>query len=161
MSRPTADGPAPRIRRANQRDLAAIVALLADDEFGRGREAVGDRLDPRYREAFEEIDRDPRSHLTVAVLGDRVVGTLHLTFLRYLTFEGGRRAQIEAVRVASDLRGSGIGTALFEWAIARSREQGAHVVQLTTDRRRAEAHRFYEALGFRATHDGMKLPLDP
>lgn len=149
----------PEIRRAERSDLAAIVALLADDELGRRRETDGEVLSTGYLDAFAEIGRDPRSHLTVAAIEGRVVGTLHLTFLRYLTFEGGRRAQIEAVRVASDMRGHGIGASLLGWAVERAREQGAHLVQLTTDRRREDARRFYESLGFRATHDGMKLHL--
>ena len=88
-----------------------------------------------------------------------IIGTLQLSFIQYLTYQGGIRAQIEAVRVHQDQRGKGVGQQLFEWAIHRAKERGAHVVQLTTDKRRPEALRFYEKLGFKATHEGMKLHL--
>jgi GNAT superfamily N-acetyltransferase len=147
------------MRRGTRDDLPAVVALLADDELGRQRERVGDPLLAAYVEAFEEIDADPRQLLTVAVLDGRIVGTLQLTFLPYLTHQGGERALIEAVRVAADVRGEGIGRAMLDWAIDQARGRGCRMVQLTTDKQRADARRFYESLGFQATHEGMKLPL--
>lgn len=148
------------IRTATREDVATIVAMLADDVLGSGREPVADPLPAAYERAFEAIDGDPNHHLVVAELDGAVVGTLQLTFLPYLTYGGGLRAQIEAVRVASHLRGSGAGAQLVRWAISRAEERGAHLVQLTTDKQRPDALRFYERLGFRASHEGMKLHLE-
>lgn len=145
-------------RRATRADVPHIVALLADDALGAKRERFEDPLPQSYYRAFEQIDGNPH-HELIAVTDDtgKVVGTLQLSFLPYLTYQGGTRAQIEAVRVASHLRGSGLGTQVFEWAIARAREYGCHLVQLTTDKSRPDALRFYEKLGFKASHEGMKL----
>lgn len=151
--------PLPTIRRAGAADVAAIVALLADDDLGQQREPVADPLPSSYRRAFADIDRDPAHLLVVAEREGTVVATLHLTFLRYLTYGGGLRAQIEAVRVAREARGTGLGRELVAWAIDRARERGAHLVQLTTDTRRPDAQRFYASLGFATTHVGMKLHL--
>lgn len=142
------------IRRARAEDVAAIVSLLADDPLGARREAPGD---PVYAQAFESIDADPRQYLAVAEVRGAVVGTLQLTFIPGLSRRGATRALIEAVRVRADQRGSGLGRVLAEWAIARAREHGAAMVQLTTDASRVDAHRFYERLGFVASHVGMKL----
>jgi GNAT superfamily N-acetyltransferase len=144
------------IRRARRADVEAIVAMLADDELGATRERPGD---PRYPAAFDALDGDPNQLLAVAELDGEVVGTLQLTFLAGLSRLGATRAQIEAVRVRSDQRGSGFGKVLFEWAIEQSRQRGAVLVQLTTDASRTGAHRFYEGLGFVASHVGMKLAL--
>lgn len=154
----------PIFRAAGPADLAAIVALLADDDLGRTREAApaGGEAEtaPAYRAAFDAITADPRQLLAVVDDGTgRVVGTLQLTFLPYLTYQGGTRAQIEAVRIASGLRGTGVGTRFLRWAIDTARQRGCHLVQLTTDKRRPDAFRFYESLGFEATHEGMKLHL--
>ncbi len=130
--------------------------MLADDPLGARRESPGD---PAYAAAFAEIDADPRQYLAVAVAGESVVGTLQLTFIPGLSRRGATRALIEAVRVRSDQRGSGLGRRLAQWAIATSREHGAAMVQLTTDASRVDAHRFYERLGFVASHVGMKLAL--
>lgn len=143
-----------RIRRATAADVPAIVALLADDPLGAGRESPGD---PAYATAFAEIDADPHQFLAVADAGGSVVGTLQLTFIPGLSRRGATRALIEAVRVRSDHRGSGLGRRLAEWAIDTARARGAALVQLTTDASRADAHRFYERLGFVASHVGMKL----
>lgn len=140
--------------------MPAIVALLADDELGASRETPGQPLPAAYWRAFEEIERDPADLLLVAVDGGRLLGTLHLTFIPSLTFVGGRRAQIEAVRVASSARGAGTGRALVGWAVDEARRRGCRLVQLTSHRSRTDAHRFYAALGFEATHVGMKLFLD-
>lgn len=143
-----------KIRRAVAADVPAIVAMLADDPLGARRERPGD---PAYAEAFKEIDADPRQVLAVAVDADEVVGTLQLTFIPGLSRLGATRALIEAVRVRSDQRGNGLGGDLIRWAIDEARSRGAAMVQLTTDASRKDAHRFYERLGFEATHVGMKL----
>ncbi|HYF64229.1 MAG TPA: GNAT family N-acetyltransferase [Herpetosiphonaceae bacterium] len=147
------------IRRAVRADVPAIVRLLANDPLGSQRERYADPLPASYYAAFAEIDADPRNELVVAELGGAVVGTLQLTFLPYLTFQGGTRAQIEAVRVDQRWRSRQIGRQLFEWAIERARGRGCHVVQLTTNASRPDARRFYERLGFAGTHVGMKLNL--
>jgi GNAT superfamily N-acetyltransferase len=131
--------------------------MLADDKLGAKRERYETPLPQSYLRAFEAIDADPNNELVVACLGDKVAGVLQLTFIPYLTYQGGWRALIEAVRVDSAQRSKGLGKAMFEWAIGRARERGCHVVQLTTDKSRGDAKRFYEALGFVASHEGMKL----
>ncbi|WP_434452955.1 GNAT family N-acetyltransferase [Lentzea sp. E54] len=130
--------------------------MLADDPLGAARERPGD---PAYLKAFEVIDADPHQYLAVAVSGDEVVGTLQLTFTSGLSRLGMTRATVEAVRVRSDQRGSGLGAHLMRWAIDEARARGCGVVQLTTDASRVDAHRFYERLGFTASHVGMKLTL--
>ncbi len=146
-------------RRAVSADLPAIVALLADDPIGSGRESVGPKLDPCYTDAFAAIERDPNQLLAVAERDNRVVGVLQLSFIPGLTRRGLWRGQVEGVRVAAGERGGGTGRAFLEWAIDECRRRGCGLVQLTSDERRADAHRFYEALGFRATHRGYKLAL--
>lgn len=146
-------------RVARRAELPAILALLADDQLGAGREVVGEEVDARYWRAFEQIDADPRNALVVAVDGAEVVGTLQLTFIPGLSRRGAERAQLEAVRVRADRRGAGLGRALVGWAVDQARERGCALVQLTTDRRRLDAHRFYASLGFVASHEGFKLPL--
>lgn len=146
-------------RKATLSDVPAIVALLADDMLGVARERVGVAPDPRYVTAFAEIDADPHQFLCVAEQGDAIVGTLQLTFIRGLSHTGALRGQVEAVRVAADRRGQRIGEAMFAWAIDECRRRGCSVVQLTTDRARTDAHRFYDRLGFRPSHLGYKLTL--
>jgi GNAT superfamily N-acetyltransferase len=146
-------------RRAVPDDLPTIVALLADDPIGRDRENPGPQLDTRYRAAFEAIERDPNQLLIVADRGGHVIGVLQLTFIPGLTRRGMWRGQIEGVRVAADERASGIGRAMLVWAVEECRKRGCGLVQLTSDKRRSGAHRFYEALGFEATHEGYKLSL--
>ena len=145
-------------RPARRDDLPAIVALLADDPLGRGREDA--TQDSRYRDAFSAIERDPHQLLAVAERERRIVGCLQLTFIPGLTRQGMWRGQIEGVRVAVSERGGGIGQAMLRWAVEQCRQHGCGLVQLTSDERRPDAHRFYEALGFRATHRGYKLALD-
>lgn len=136
------------------------MRLLADDPLGAKREAYALPLPARYYAAFEAIDRDENNELVVVEGADKeVVGMLQLTFIPYLTYRGGWRALIEGVRVAAHLRSSGIGRRLFQWAIERARERGCHLVQLTSDKARPDAIRFYESLGFVASHEGMKLHL--
>jgi ribosomal protein S18 acetylase RimI-like enzyme len=140
-------------------NLAAIVRLLSDDPLGTKRERYETPLPEGYLRAFDAIDADPNNELEVACRGGEVVGVLQLTFIPYLTYQGGWRALIEAVRIDSKHRSQGLGKAMFAWAIERSRSRGCHLVQLTTDKSRPEAKRFYESLGFSASHEGMKLHL--
>lgn len=148
------------IRDAVRADVPRIVALLADDDLGRQRESDATPLDGRYWAAFDAIEADPNHQLAVLEVEDgQVAGCLQLSFLPYLTFRGGWRAQIEAVRVASAVRGAGLGRVLFEWAIEEARCRDCHVVQLTTNVQRPDALAFYEALGFEVTHQGLKLYL--
>ncbi|GAA1776942.1 GNAT family N-acetyltransferase [Streptomonospora arabica] len=146
------------IRRASAGDLAAVVALLADDVRGADRETPGD-LAP-YREAFARIDADPWTLVAVAVRGGAAVGTLQLTYLPGLSHRGATRAQIEAVRVAAGERGRGLGGRMVSWAVEQARTRGCRMVQLTSDAARADAHRFYTRLGFAASHVGFKLALE-
>ncbi len=148
------------IRKAIKNDVPSIVEMLANDALGKKREHYQDPLPAQYLKAFDIIDQDANQELVVAENenGD-IIGTLQLSFLQYLTYQGGIRAQIEQVRVHEKLRGKGLGKTLFLWAIARAKEKGAHVVQLTTDKKRPDALRFYESLGFCASHEGMKLHL--
>ena len=147
-------------RTADAEDLPEIVALLADDMLGRSREAAGAALPASYTEAFEAIARDPNNELIVGCVAGRVVATLQLTFTPSLSFQGSWRATVESVRTESTLRGRGIGAALMRYAIERARARGCGIVQLTTNKARADAKRFYERLGFSATHEGMKLMLE-
>ena len=149
------------VREARRKDLPAIVEMLADDDLGQHREDAGNSLRDRYAAAFNAIDRDPNNLLVVADDGGELVATLQLTFIPHLTFRGGWRAQVEAVRVSRHRRGEGLGRRLLQWAIEEAKQRGCHLVQLTTNKERAEARRFYESLGFHATHDGMKLNLSP
>ena len=149
-----------RFRRATREDVPAIVALLAADPLGAKRETYTSPLPESYYAAFEAIERDPNNELVVGEIEDRVVAVLQMTFIPYLTYRGGRRALIEGVRVSSEIRSRGIGRTLFEWAIERARVRGCHMVQLTSDKARPDAIRFYESLGFVASHEGLKLILD-
>jgi ribosomal protein S18 acetylase RimI-like enzyme len=147
-------------RRAQRSDLPDIVALLADDVIGRSREDASLPINNRYVDAFEALQRDSNQLLAVAVDGDDVVvGCVQISFIPGLSRLGMWRGQIESVRIASGHRGEGLGRRLFEWAIAQCRNRGCGLVQLTTDKTRPDALRFYESLGFRASHEGMKLDL--
>ncbi|MER6627861.1 GNAT family N-acetyltransferase [Streptomyces sp. NPDC000987] len=145
------------IRPATADDVPAIVAMLADDPLGARRESPDD-LSP-YLAALDRLTSDPHQHLVVAEREGRVVGTLQLTIVPGLSRRGATRSIIEAVRVHADERGSGLGTLLIEWAIDRSRRLDCQLVQLTSDRTRTDAHRFYERLGFEPSHLGFKLQL--
>jgi GNAT superfamily N-acetyltransferase len=140
-------------------DVPRLVQLLADDEIGATRERYADPLPAAYWTAFEQIDADPRQLLLVAEVAGTVVGMLQLTFIPYLTHQGSSRVLIEGVRVDRSQRGSGLGRQLVTEAIDEARRRGCRMVQLTTDKRRDDARRFYERLGFVATHEGMKLLL--
>ncbi|ANJ08417.1 GNAT family N-acetyltransferase [Streptomyces parvulus] len=145
------------IRRTTAADVPAVVAMLADDPLGAERESPDD-LAP-YVAALERLDADPNQHVVVAVRDGRVVGTLQLTIVPGLSRRGATRSIIEGVRIHADERGGGLGTQLIEWAVDESRRQGCHLVQLTSDKSRTDAHRFYERLGFSASHTGFKLQL--
>ncbi|MFI6003699.1 GNAT family N-acetyltransferase [Streptomyces sp. NPDC051366] len=147
----------PAIRPATEEDLPAIVAMLADDPLGATRESP-DELTP-YMEAFKRLADDPHQHVVVAVREGRVVGTLQLTIVPGLSRKGATRAIIEGVRVHADERSSGLGTRFIQWAVERARRENCQLVQLTSDVTRTDAHRFYERLGFTASHVGFKLSL--
>jgi len=145
-------------RQATRNDVQAIVKMLADDELGKKRENFQIPLPDEYLIAFENINGDENQELIVVENKKlEVIGTLQLSFIQYLTYRGGIRAQIEAVRVRKDQRGTGLGTEMFKWAIDRAKKRGAHLLQLTTDKKRPDALRFYENLGFNASHEGMKM----
>ena len=147
------------IRLARRADLAAIVRLLADDPLGRTREDTSEPTAACYTAAFAALEADPNNELVVMEREGAVVGCLQLTVMPGLSRKGAWRAQIESVRIAAALRGTGLGRRLFVWAIARARDKNCGLVQLTTDKARPEALRFYESLGFQASHEGMKLAL--
>lgn len=147
-------------RHATREDLPAVVRLLADDPLGATREEATNPLPESYYAALEAIDGDPNNEVIVAEAEDgTLIGVLQITFVPGLTYRGGWRSLVEGVRVAAEFRSGGVGRRLFEWAIARARERGCHMVQLTTDKSRPDAVRFYESLGFTASHEGMKLRL--
>lgn len=146
-------------RLATEDDLPTIIRMLADDTLGSAREQVGAVVPEVYIKAFEKIIADSNQELTVVEKSGEIVATFHLTFIQYLTHQGGLRAQIEAVRTHSQFRGQGIGKAVFNYAIDRAKSKGCRLVQLTTDKQRPDAIRFYESLGFVSTHEGMKKRL--
>jgi ribosomal protein S18 acetylase RimI-like enzyme len=147
------------MRRATLADLPRIVQMLADDALGATRERFEDPLPTAYLDAFAAIEADPNQFLLVAEVSGTVVGVLQLTFIPGLTRLGSWRAMIEGVRVDGSQRGAGIGQQMVTWAIEEARRRSCRLVQLTTDKSRLDAHRFYERLGFVATHEGMKLDL--
>ncbi|TDD79327.1 GNAT family N-acetyltransferase [Actinomadura rubrisoli] len=146
-------------REATPDDLPQIVRLLADDPLGATRETPGEEIPEAYFTAFTAIAKDANNALIVAEVHGKIAGTLQLTYIPGLTYTGGERAQIEGVRVAAEQRGHGVGQALITWAIQQARARGCRVVQLTTDRQRPDAIRFYQKIGFRPSHMGMKYHL--
>lgn len=146
-------------RRADHADVPAVIALLADDEIGRTREDISVPLNPRYEDAFLAIERDPNQFLCVAAKADTIVGCLQLTFIPGLSRLGMWRGQIESVRIAKQHRGQSLGDQMLNWAIGACRQRRCGLVQLTTDVRRLDAHRFYEKFGFKPSHTGMKLEI--
>lgn len=147
-----------KIRKATENDILAIIQMIADDELGRKRENFQIPLPAEYIKAFEKINSDENQELVVVENEDlEIIGTLQLSFIQYLTYRGGIRAQIEAVRIRKDKRGLGIGKIMFEWAINRAKTRKAHLIQLTTDKKRPKAIKFYEELGFKKSHEGMKM----
>ncbi|AXT19001.1 GNAT family N-acetyltransferase [Flavobacteriaceae bacterium AU392] len=147
-----------KFRKATKNDIAKIVEMIADDELGKTRENYQIPLPIEYLVAFENIDSDQNQELIVVEnKNSEIIGTMQLSFIQYLTYRGGIRAQIEAVRIRKDKRGLGIGKTMFEWAIDRAKERNAHLLQLTTDKKRPKAIKFYEDIGFNSTHEGMKM----
>lgn len=146
-------------REARESDIEALVRLLADDVLGAGREDVSMPLNQRYLDSFHAIERDPNNELTVVEGDGELVGMLQLTFIPYLTHTGSWRCLIEGVRIAESHRGKGLGSEFINWAIARASERHCSIVQLTSNKQRPQALRFYEKLGFEATHEGFKLRL--
>lgn len=147
------------IREATRADVPAIVRMLADDHLGNQREAYSDPLPESYYHAFADIERDPNNTILVACRDDVVVGTLQLTFVPSLSYQGGWRATVESVRTDATVRGQGIGRMMMERAIELARAKGCVLMQLSTHQSRTDAHRFYERLGFKGEHLGMKLML--
>ena len=147
-----------KFRKAIKNDLLVIVEMIADDELGRKRESFKVPLPSEYLKAFEKIKSDKNQELIVVENEDlEIIGTLQLSFIQYLTYRGGIRAQIESVRIRKDKRRLGIGKIMFEWAINRAKARKAHLIQLTTDKKRTKAIKFYEKLGFKQSHEGMKI----
>jgi GNAT superfamily N-acetyltransferase len=146
-------------RQALESDLPQLIGMLADDDLGATREDATLPPNQRYVDAFREIDADPANELTVVESGGRLVGMLQLTFIPYLTHTGSRRCQIEGVRIDREWRGQGLGGEFIRWAVERARERDCDLVQLTSDKQRPDALRFYESLGFSASHEGFKLKL--
>ena len=146
-------------REAVRADIETLVDMLADDGLGATREDVTLPLNQKYGDAFEAIEDDPNNELIVAEEGASIVGMLQLTFIPYLTHTGSWRCLIEGVRIRRGFRGRGLGRELFHWAIQRARQRGCSIVQLTSDKSRSDALRFYRSLGFTATHEGFKMKL--
>ena len=148
-----------QFREATEKDLPSLVQLLANDILGAEREDASMPLNNAYSEAFRHIAADSNNELIVAESHGDIAGMLQLTFIPYLTHKGSWRCLIEGVRVADTFRGKGLGTRFIRWAIDRARERRCSIVQLTSDKQRPDAIRFYEELGFKATHEGFKLKL--
>ena len=147
-----------KIRPAHRNDVAAIVAMLADDALGRGRERLEDPLPPSYLQAFGKVERDPNIHLVVAEgENSELIGCLQLCILPGLSSQGASRALIEDVRIASHCRSRGIGEQLVQWAVTEAQGKGCRLVELLTHNTRVNAQRFYKRLGFAASHVGMTL----
>lgn len=146
-------------RRATKNDLPIIVKMMANDKLGKLRENFQEPLPEAYYEAFDIINSDSNQELIVVEKDNdsEIVGTFQLTFIPYLSYQGRLRAQIENVMVREDLTGQGIGKKMFEWAIDRAKARNAHLLQLTSNKKRPRAIKFYEDLGFIASHEGMKL----
>jgi GNAT superfamily N-acetyltransferase len=149
-----------KFRKATTKDVIRIVEMLVEDELGKTRETFQNPLPTEYHNAFKNIDNDPNQELIVVENENaEIIGTMQLSFIQYLTYRGGLRAQIEAVRIRKDKRGNGIGKMMFEWAVNRTKERNAHLLQLTTDKKRPNAIQFYKDIGFKSTHEGMKMHL--
>lgn len=153
----TLEGRTFTVQRAAHEDLPALLALLRDDVLGSQRETADMGA---YQRAFERIRSDPHQYLAcVRDPEGKIVGTMQLSFIPGLSRGGTLRLQIEAVRVAETMRSKGLGRAMFAWAHDYGKREGATLVQLTTDKSRVTAHRFYRSLGYETTHEGFKLSL--
>ena len=147
-------------RKATKEDLPAIIEMIANDALGQLRERFEDPLPKEYYSAFERINTDKNQELIVIENSEgEVVATFQLSFLQYLTYVGGIRCLVENVHVREDQTGKGIGKQMFQWIIERAKEKNVHLIQLTSNKLRPNAIRFYEGLGFKATHEGFKLHL--
>jgi GNAT superfamily N-acetyltransferase len=146
-------------RSSRESDLSSLVAMLADDALGADREDSSTPVNQNYVSAYHSIESDPNNELVVVESNDEIVGMLQLTFIPYLSHQGSWRCLVESVRIQSRFRGIGLGTKFFEWAINRARQRNCKLVQLTSDKKRPDAIRFYENLGFVASHEGFKLKL--
>jgi len=146
-------------RQATPDDIPVLIEMLSDDALGKLREDHSTPTNPCYLSAMQHIQNDPNNELTVVEHKHQIVGMLQLTFIPYLTYKGSWRCLIEGVRIKKVYRGKGLGTQFFEWAIERAKEKECHIVQLTSDKQRTDAIRFYENLGFKASHEGFKLKL--
>lgn len=146
-------------RTARLSDMPRLVSMLADDDLGALREDSSQPLNQKYAAAFHAIERDPNNNLTVVESDGEVIGMLQLTFIPYLSYIGSWRCLIEGVRIHSNYRGQGLGAQFLEWAIEQAKARKCRLVQLTSDKKRPSALRFYESLGFKATHEGFKLNL--
>lgn len=146
-------------RKATENDILNLVDMLADDVLGAKREDISKPLNQSYIDAFQSIEKDPNNELTVVEYNGRLVGLLQLTFIPYLTHTGSWRCLIEGVRIVKNYRGQGFGTEFIRWAIKRATERNCKIVQLTSDKQRPDALRFYESIGFQATHEGLKLKI--
>ena len=144
-------------RKATMQDVKTIIALLVEDELGKSRENLTEELDKTYIDAFNKIKIDSNQYLMVVEMGQEIVGTCHLTMMPSLTFKGSTRMQIEAVRVAEKYRGQNIGEWMMKEVLEYGKLRGAKLIQLTTNKKRERSKKFYETLGFQATHEGMKL----
>ena len=147
-------------REAVEKDLPFMVEMLADDELGSQREDTSNPLNPSYLSAFKNIVADPNNELIVVEKDGNLIGMLQLTFIPYLTHKGSWRCLVEGVRIHKNFRGEGIGTRVFEWVIQYARGKGVSILQLTSDKQRPDSIRFYEDLGFKSTHEGLKLKLN-
>lgn len=146
-----------KFRKATRKDLPAIVEMLANDKLGMQREAFSNPLPASYVKAFEEIEKDPNQELIVGELNGEVISTLQMTYIPGLTYQGSIRVLVEAVRVRDELTGKGIGKQMMEYVVQRAKERDAYIIQLTSNKQRPDAIRFYARLGFEASHEGMKM----
>ena len=150
-----------KFRKATHHDVPAIIGLLADDPLGSKRDDPSEPLASAYYQAFERIHDDPNQELMVVEAeDDGIIATFQLSFIQYLNYKGGLRAQVECVHVRHDHRGKGLGEEVFRWIIERARTRKARLLQLTSDKQRPEALRFYSRVGFIASHEGLKLHLE-
>lgn len=146
-------------REAKENDLLELVKMIADDKLGSKREDATEPLNECYTKAFQKIDSDPNNELVVAILNEKIIGMMQLTFIQYLGLMGSMRCNINGVRVHSQYRGQGYGTKIIKWGIQRAKDKGCKQVQVTSDKQRERAIRFYQQLGFETSHEGLRLKL--